>query len=331
VSIDILKSQIKSKKLGKLYLFYGEEQHLLNMYLTEVEKLLIDPATESMNKIILEGKVEAGTIIDNCDTLPFMAERKLVVVKNSLLFGGKARSGRDEILNYITNVPEETCLIFIEETIDKRLTLTKNFKNYGMLVEFALRKPAELVSWAGAQFKAQGVAADPRTLNLLVEYCDGGMTQLSNEIKKLCLFAKDSLKVTASDVENFCSRSVKSVIFDLTDAVAARNSVKAMSIFEDMLSMKEPAMRIFFMISRHMRNLYELKSLIQGGYRPDDAVKESGINPYAASKMLRQLDKFSVEQLKKAVIDCLETDIAVKTGKIDDRLAVESIILKYAG
>lgn len=331
MSIDILKTHIKNKKLGKLYLFYGEEQLLLNMYMNEVEKLLIDPATESMNKIILEGKVDVGTIIDHCDTLPFMAERKLVVVRNSMLFGGKARAGRDEVLNYLSNVPEETCLIFIEETIDKRLTLTKNFKNYGMLVEFALRKPAELVSWAGTQFKAQGVSADPKALNLLVEYCDGGMTQLSNEIKKLCLFAKDTQYITSKDVEGICTRSIKSVIFDLTDAVAARNSVKALSIFEDMLSMKEPVMRIFFMISRHMRNLYELKSLIEEGIRPDEAVRESGINPYAAGKMLKQLDKFTSKQLKKAVEDCLKTDIAVKTGKIDERIAVESIILKYAG
>lgn len=330
MSIDILKSQIKSNKLGKLYLFYGEEQLLLNMYLGEIEKLLVDPATESMNKIVLEGKVEAGTIIDHCDTLPFLAERKLVVIKNSLLFGGKARAGRDEILKYLPDIPAETCLIFVEEDIDKRIALTKNFKNYGMLVEFAHRKPAELVSWAASQFKSQNIKIDAKALTLLVDYSDGGMTQLSNEIKKLSLYARDSLSITASDIENICSRSVKSIIFDLTDAIAARNAVRALNILEDMLSMKEPLMRIFFMISRHFRNLYELKSLREEGLRPEEAVTESGLNPYAASKMLKQLDKFTVKQLSEAVKDCLEVDIAVKTGRIDERIGVESIILKYA-
>jgi DNA polymerase-3 subunit delta len=330
MSIEILKDQIKIKKLGKLYLLYGEEQMLLQMYLSEIEKLLIEPATESMNKVVLEGRVEAGTIIDHCDTLPFFAERKLVIVKNSNLFGGKARSGREEILKYFEDIPSETCLVFVEEEIDKRLTTTKNFKNYGLLVEFALRKPAELVSWAGSQFKTQKIQVDARTLNLLIEYCDGGMTQLQNEITKLCLYARDSHIVTSEDVERLCTRSIKSVIFDLTDAVAAKNAVKALGIFEDMLSMKEPVIRIFFMISRHFRNLYELKSLRSEGIRPDEAIKASGINPYAANKMLRQLDKFTLEQLKAAVIDCLDVDVSVKTGKIDEKIGVEGIILKYA-
>lgn len=330
MSIEILKDQIKNKKLGKLYLLYGEEQLLLQMYLSEIEKLLIEPATESMNKVVLEGRVEAGTIMDHCDTLPFFAERKLVIVKNSNFFGGKARSGREGILKYFENIPSETCLVFVEEEIDKRLTTTKNFKNYGLLVEFALRKPAELVSWAGSQFKAQKIQVDARTLNLLIEYCDGGMTQLQNEITKLCLYARDSRIVTSEDVERLCTRSIKSVIFDLTDAVAAKNAVKALGIFEDMLSMKEPVIRIFFMISRHFRNLYELKSLRTEGYRPDEAVKASGINPYAANKMLRQLDKFTLEQLKEAIIDCLDVDVSVKTGKMDERIGVEGIILKYA-
>jgi len=330
MSIEILKDQIKQKSLGKLYLLYGEEQLLLKMYLTEIEKLLVEPSLESMNKVVLEGRVEVGTIIDYCETLPFLAERKLVIVRNSFLFGGKARSGRDEMLKYIANLPEETCLVFVEEDIDKRLTLTKNFKNYGILVEFALRKPAELTSWSGAQFKAQNVKIDAKTLNLLIEYCDGGMTQLQNEIIKLCLYATDSLIITTNDIEKICTRSIKSVIFDLTDAIATKNAVKALGLFEDMLSMKEPVMRIFFMISRHFRNLYELKSLKMEGYRPDEAVKASGLNPYAANKMMRQLDRFTIEQLKEAVQDCLEVDVSVKTGKIDERIGAESIILKYA-
>jgi len=330
MSMEILKDQIKNKKLGTLYLLYGEEQLLLQMYLSEIEKLLIEPATESMNKVVLEGRVEVGTIIDHCDTLPFFAERKLIIVKNSNIFGGKARSGREEISKYFDNIPPETCLVFVEDEIDKRLTTTKNFNKYGLLVEFALRKPAELVSWAGSQFKAQKIQADAQTLSILVEYCDGGMTQLQNEITKLCLYARDSRIVLPGDVERLCSRSIKSVIFDLTDAVAAKNAVRALGIFDDMLSMKEPVMRIFFMISRHFRNLYELKSLRSEGLRPDEAVKASGINPYAANKMMRQLDKFTLEQLKMAVIDCLEVDVSVKTGRIDEKIGVEGIILKYA-
>lgn len=339
MSIDVLKEDLKNNKIGNLYLFYGPEEYLKKYYLSSIEKSLLSEDMKTLNRIQLEGKIDLGNLKDHCETMPVFSEKKVVIVKNSGFFKpkkksgdgeGKAKGSQEELASYLQNVPEYTCMIFYEEEIDKRIKLVDTIKKNGLLVEFAFQKPAELVKWVSKALKSYKKDIDPMTASLLVENSENGMTEILNEISKLVLYTGERSSITRDDIEKVCTKSVKSRIFDLTDAVAEKNTAKALRLLEDMVVLKEPLPKILFMITRQFRQVLEMKLLKNEGLRPDAVASKMGVTPYAAGKILRYTGVFSVDELKRVIKESLELDVAVKTGKIRDRIAAELLITMFS-
>lgn len=339
MSIDILKEELKNNKLRNLYLFYGPEEYLEKYYIESIEKIALVDDMRELNRIVLEGKVDVRKIIEHSETMPVFSQKKVVIVKNAGLAKGKKKAEEegkgkahsDDLLSYLQNVPDYTCLIVLEQEIDKRVKIVDIAKKKGLLVEFPYQKPAELVKWVIKVFKSHKKEIDSLVASKIVDNSELGMTEILNEINKIVLFLGDKSKPTAEDIDKICSKSVKSRIFDLTDAIAEKNGAKALRILNDMLVIKEPLPKILFMITRQFRQVLEMKLLRQNGMDMNQAAGKIGITPYAAGKIAKQAGVFSIEQLKNAIEDSLQTDLAIKTGRMNDRIAVELLITKYAG
>lgn len=342
MSIDALKLDIKKRELRTLYLFYGQEEYLKKCYLDAMEKILLKDGFREFNRVVMEGRVDLRNLADNCETLPVFSEKKLVIVKNSGLFKagardakrgkgkpGKGKPDQDALLDCLQNVPQHICLVFYEEEIDKRLKTVDIFKKNGLIVEFAYLKPAELVNWVSREFKSRGKSIDFRTASFLVDSCEQGMNEILNEINKLALFIGERDRVTEEDIEKVCTKSVKSRIFDLTDAISEKRSTQAMRILNELMMMKEPLPRILFMITRQFRQILEMKLMTEKGLSPGEAASKLGIMPYVAGKVFKQAKSFSVEELKAAMKKCLDLDEAVKTGRMNDRIATEMLIAGF--
>ena len=339
MSMDILKDDIKSKRLKNLYLFYGPEEYLKRYYLESIENILLKDDFKTLNRIVLDGKVDTSSLIDNCDTLPVFSDKKLVIVKNSGLLKskkkddeekGKNKGAGDRLLSYLSNIPEHTCLIFYETEVDKRMKPVDAIKKSGLIVEFPFQKPPELIKWVIKAFKSQNKDIDTITASQLVDNSEQGMTEILNEINKLVMFLGDRQKVTHADIDKVCTKSIKSKIFDLTDAIAERNGTKAFKLLNDMIAIKEPLPKILFMITRQLRQVLEMKLLTQSGLSVSQAASKMGITPYAAGKISKQTASFTINKLKEVIEENLELDVAIKTGKINDRTAAELIIAKLS-
>jgi DNA polymerase-3 subunit delta len=133
------------------------------------------------------------------------------------------------------------------------------------------------------------------------------------------------------DIHKVCTKSIRSRIFDLTDAVAEKDRIKAFKILEDMVILKEPMPKILFMITRQLRHVLEMKLLLKEGLSLNDAASKLGVTPFIAGKISKQAREFELETLERSMEDSLELDLAVKTGKISDRLAVEMLIVSFSG
>ena len=199
-------------------------------------------------------------------------------------------------------------------------------KKKGLLVEFPLQKPAELVKWVMKAFSSYKKQMDPYTASRLVESSEQGMTELLGEINKLVMYSGDRTSITQEDVERVCVKSIKTRIFDLMDAIAEKDKGRALKLLDDMIAMKEPLQKITFMITKHFRQLLEMKLLLKEGMDSGAAAAKIGITPYAAAKIYKQCKGFTVERLKASIEESLEIDIAVKTGRLKDRLAAEILI-----
>lgn len=339
MSIEILKQDIKSRNIRNIYLFYGPEEYLKKYYLENIEKILLSDDLKTLNKIVLEGKIDINKIIDNCETMPVFSEKKIVVVKNSGFFKSKGKSeegkGRgktqnDDLISLLNNAPDHTCLIFYESEIDKRMKAVDTIKKNGLIVEFAFQKPAELVKWVVKVFKSYKKGIDTITASKIVDNCDDGMNEILNEINKIVLFVGEREMVSGEDINSVCSRSIKSRIFDLTDAISAKNNLTALKLLNDMLILKEPIPKILFMITRQIRLMLQIKLLMSEGSSINEAASAIGLTPYTAGKISKQAGNFTVETLKIALERSLEMDEAIKKGKIDDRIAAEILITEFS-
>jgi len=339
MSISALKQDIKSKKFRRLYLFYGPEEYLKKYYLQCIEDSLVDDNLKMLNRIVLEGKVDVTQILDNCETMPVFSEKKVVVVKNSGLFirkgkqeesAGRKSSKDNDLIRCMENIPEYTCLIFYEDDVDKNLKAVKFVAENGLLVEFSYQKHDDLIKWVIKHFKLNNKSISPLLASQLIESCDQGMTEILNEINKVIMYMGDREEATEKDIEAVCSRSIKSRIFDLTDAISEKNCAKALRTLNEMIILKEPLPLILFMITKQFRQILEMKLLMSEGMSFKEAVSKMKINPYVAGKIEKQINRFSVEELKGAINRCMETDIAVKNGRMNDRIATELLITEFS-
>jgi DNA polymerase III subunit delta len=341
MSLDLLKDDIKNKKIRKLYLFFGPEEFLKKYYVESLERILLSDEFKSLNRIVLEGKQDFGKLTDYCETLPVFSDRKLIIVKNSGLFKPKKKEGDvkkakphaqgDELAAFIQDLPEHVCLVFYEPEVDKRLKTTlENIKKNGLTVEFEYQRPDELIRWVSRKFRASGREINSSTAAKLVESCEQGMTEILNEVDKLLAYTEGHMEITPDDIEKVCTKSIKSRIFDLTDAIAEKKSARALGLLNDMIILKEPVPKILFMIAKQFRQTLQVRLLQEEGCGLSEIASRTGMSTYIAGKILKQASNYSKSMLKKAVETSLEMDLAVKTGKIEDRMAAELLIIEFS-
>ncbi len=336
MSLEILKKQIKENTLQNVYLFYGAEEYLIKYYINVITKLIVNEENSELNYIFFEGKTYVDTIIANCETLPIFSDKKLVIAKNSGLLkskkgdaadtGSDKKSTKDKLSEYVENIPPYTCLILVETEIDKRLKLINAIKKYGLIVELDFQKPADLVKWVVKVFKSYNKSIEQMPASYLVENSEYSMTELLNEIDKIVNYVGDKPQITINDIESVCNKSIKSRIFDLTDAVSEGNISKALNLLNDMAALKEPMQKVLFMIIRQIRMVYRIKLLRQKGMRDDAVAKQMGLTPFVASKVMSISRNLDINVLEKAMYYSLELDESIKTGKITDRIAIELLI-----
>jgi DNA polymerase-3 subunit delta len=132
--------------------------------------------------------------------------------------------------------------------------------------------------------------------------------------------------IKEEDVAKVCTRSIKSRVFDLTDALAAKRSRTALAILNDMVALREPMPRITFMIARQFRQLIQTKLMVRDGAGRSEIASFLKVPPFIAEKVMRQAASFDMSSLEKAVATGLELDVAVKNGRLKDRAAVELLI-----
>ena len=137
--------------------------------------------------------------------------------------------------------------------------------------------------------------------------------------------------ITAEDVEAVCVSQTTGKVFEMVDHIVGKRQERALRLYYDLLALKEPPMRILFLIARQFHILLQVKELQRQGYDNKFIASKAGVPEFAVRKNLAQAEKMSVGQLKGAVAGCVQMEEDVKTGKINDRMGVEVLIVRYSG
>lgn len=321
-----LNEDIKTGQFQSIYLLYGDENFLKKRYknmLTEE----IRGENDTINYNYFEGdKINVAEVIDLAETMPFFADTRLIVLENSGFFSGKGL----ELAEYLEEMPETTHIIFVEAQIDKRAKLYKAVQKKGRAVELATQDTKTLVMWIGRLFKEEKKQIKETTVHLLIEKVGEDMFRLQSEVNKLIDYTLGRDVITPEDIEAVCVTQVKNRIFYMVDAVAEKKQKNALECYYDLLALKEPPMHILFLLTRHFRILYQIKSMENSYYTNNEMSQKCGVPPFTIKKYNGQAKHFRMEELRTIVEEAVETEASIKTGVLSDKLAVELFIVKYS-
>ena len=295
-----IDNDIKAGDFKKVYLLYGQERYLIKQYRDKLIKAMVSEG-DSINFSSFEGDgINQKEIIDLAETLPFFADKRVILIEDAGIF---SKAG-DELGEYLKDSPESTHFIFVEESVDKRSKLYKAAAKCGNPVEFKEQTDETLARWIGMRIRKDGK----------------GMSQAA--------YNKDGLEL--SDVEAVTTEQITNKVFEMVDAIASHKQKRALELYYDLLALKEPAMRIMYLISRQFNILMNVKAMTNKGFGNKDIASKAGCPEWAVRKYQAQCRAYSLDDLKRAVRDGVAYEEAVKTGRMNDQMAVELFIVQYS-
>ena len=323
--MEKINADIKANEFKPVYLLYGDEPYLKKQYEDKLIKAVVSDDTMNYSYFDKES-VSVKEIMSIGDTLPFFAEKRLIVVENSGFF----KSSNDELAIYIKNMPDYLIIIFVEEQIDKRNKLYKSVSETGYVSEMNAQPVSVLTKWIKGLFNAENKEITGEAVTCLLDRSGASMNLIKQEIEKLVTYVDNRPVIEKQDVEAVCSTQTVSRIFEMISAIGEKKQQKALNLYYDLLTLKEKPMSILFLIVRQFNGILQVAQGLSQGKNNSSLAKEIGIQPFLVGKYGSCARKFTPEILYSALKDCAQVEEDVKSGKLIDRIAVEMIIIKYS-
>ncbi len=323
---DFLQS-LKQGMVYGAYLFDGTEENIKSSTLAAVRKAILPEGLEELNESVMDDP-ETDALIAASETLPFLADKRMVLVRDLSSLTGRSDTD-DRLCEYMAHVPTSTILIFyVRGKADGRKKLYTAIKKHGHIVSFDRLGDEELNRWILQTFAALGKQCSPATASLLAFTVGNDTGLLKTEIEKLAAHAGASEQITDEDVRTLATRSMECTVFDMVDAVVAGQQGRAFRLMQDMLVMGQDRLGILAMLLRQYRLLQHVKVMQYEKKSPQDIQQNLGVPRFAANRCIQQAKGYTGGQVRRAVDICLQTEYAVKSGRINQDGALESAMLQ---
>ena len=321
-----IQEDIKKQEFKPVYLLFGEEAYLRQQYKQMLLKALV-PENDTMNFSRYEGrKVEPRQIIDLAETMPFFASKRVILLENTGFFKNKC----EELAEYLKQVPDYLCMIFVETEVDKRGKMYKAAKAPGRVVEFSVQNSQMLTKWVLQILNREGKKITQRNMELFLTKTGTDMGNIRMELEKLLSYTMGRSVVEREDIEAVCTTQTTNKIFEMVRAVTEKDQKKALDLYNDLLTLREPPMRILFLLARQFNQLMVTKEMMEKGYGQPEIASRLGVPPFGARSYLPIARRYRFSQLLQAVKDFTEAEELVKTGRLGEALSVELLIVKYS-
>ncbi len=338
------------------YILHGEDEFGLSEELAGLRAKLAegDAAMAQLNTSILEGhRLSWGELRHACDTIPFLSQRRLVVVHG--LLGRLAPASRakgqraaeaeepaskggflDDLVAYLPKLPPTTRLVFVEDkTLPSSHPILKvaeaeRKQKRGFVKQFDKPKDWELPGWIRQRARRKGGELDNEAIAMLAALVGDDLRLLDQEIDKLLLYA-DGRTVSGEDVRTLVSHAREASIFDLVDCVGRRETDRALRLLHRLLDEGEPPLYLLTMLARQVRILIQISELQAQGLLQDETAQRLKLHPYVVKKGVAQAQNFTLRQLENAHQRLVETDWQIKTGQMEEVLALDTLLVSLTG
>ncbi|MBQ2954220.1 MAG: DNA polymerase III subunit delta [Clostridia bacterium] len=318
---------IQSGQVSGAYLFQGPEENLKAAALNALRKALLPEGLEELNESTLDNPA-ADAVIAACETLPFMADKRLVILRDLAGLTGRAEA-EEKLVSYLPQVPDSCVLILLARgTPDGRKKIPAAMKKLERVVTFSPMTAEELDQWIIRAFQQLGKGCAPQVASLLSFTAGTDTALLHTEIEKLAALAGDRGEILESDVQAVATRSTEYNVFQMVDAVVAGQESRAFALLRDMLTGGEERLGILAMLLRQFRLMQHVLIMRYEKVPNAEIQKRLGLSPYAAEQMIRKAASYSGGAIKQAVDICLTTEYKVKSGQMNQEGSLEAAMLQ---
>lgn len=335
IDFDVLEGEVKKGKIDNSYIFCGLDEELIKEGISLVVNSTVDKSLLDLNYIRLDGLTTTfDDIMNACETMPFMGDKKVVVVYRASFLKDKTDSAGtktyNEILKYLKDLPPYTVLIMYYLFNDKRDTPKKSNKvraldKVSKVVHFDKLKKDRYYKKVEEVFKEKGKEIGKIELRYFAEKVQNNFDIIRREADKLISYTGNR-GVTKNDIDKLIANSSEDDIFDLVDFISQKKAEKALDLLYELLSKSDQHMLIISNIENNFKRLYEIKIYVQNGARVNDISNKFKLPTFVCEKLINQCSKFSVKQLQRLMEICLETENKIKTTGVDKNMEMELMI-----
>ncbi len=346
-----------------LYLLHGDDDLGPEEVLASLRDKLGPREMVDLNTTRLDGsQVSLDELRRICDTLPFLAPRRLVIVEGLITALTPRRGGRQpetaeesaeespeqeakgarpasslkDLEAYLRILPETTVLVLLEREplppehpiLALAGELAREDPPRAVVREFRIPREDQLAGWIVQRVGKQGRRIAPEAAEALAAFVGRDLRRLDQEIGKLITYVGAERPLTLADVEALVPDTREASLFEFTDAVAQRDARRGMSILRRLLDEGYPPLVLLTMLARQVRILLQVKELQGQGYPAPRMARELGLHPYVVEKALRQALSLSFPTLERMHRLLLEADLAIKTGAQNPETALDLLVVE---
>lgn len=327
-----LKAQLSKGTLQPLYVFYGEEEYLKELYIKKIIDMVPDAGLEEFNRITISGQVNYSEYDEAWEGMPMMTDKRTLLIRDSNIFTITKKGDvvppneeqRGFWLEKFKRLSDDTVVIFCEKNTDGRSSLLKAAKKAGFAVECKYMSLPDLKAWVVKEALKAGKKIDDKLAEYLVSIVDEGLNNLEHELNKLLAYCDDT--ITKTDIDKVVSKAVQVQIFDITDGITEGNAAKVFRILNDLRTQKQSAFGILYLIYSNVEKMLHLK--LAGATNQNEAAKLLGTTSWIASRYVRAAAGFSEAALSQLVTRVPEIDYEIKSGVITEWQALEQYIFE---
>ena len=332
-----------TKPTPTFYVFHGADEFTCAETLGDFKRRLGPPDTVDLNTTLFDGgTLTLAKLRHACDAIPFLAEKRLVIVRGLLTRltprkGQKLSTTQKEVLDaladYLPRLPKTTRLVFVENKplpASHPVVQLARREQAGYVKRFDPPDARALPRWVKKRVHKHGGQIEPQAAQQLAAVVGADLRLLDQEIVKLVTYTDAERAITGADIDAVVPYAQAAIVFDLVDALGQRDGRTAAQTLHRLLDAGEHPLGLLAMIARQFRLLIQVKELEAEGSTPRDVAKALKLHPFPAGKLYSQAVHFTAAQLETVHRHLLDTDVGIKTGKIEAEVALDLLVAGLA-
>lgn len=320
---------------NKIMAIYGEVPELVEKKSNEIVESYLDEKKDDFNYVKYNlYETSFNQIIEEALTMPFITEKKAIVVKNAFIFTGEKVSkdiqpNNEQVNEFLEKYDGENFIVFevYQNKLDERKKITKTLKKTSKLAKVEQMSEQEIKTWIKNKLHENFKDIKQDALDLFIELTGINFNVVSQELEKIMLFLGDRTTINKKDVEEIINRSLEQNVFLLTEYIQKGEQYKAVQLVKDLIVMKEEPIKLLALITSNYRLYYQCKILSRKGYSGQQIAKTINVHPYRVKLALNHVKHYQLTHLLNIIDQCAETDYKLKSSYMDKQLILEIFIL----